>query len=370
VKADFVPLALRAPLVNGHHRTADEAEAAVYARLKPAMLAPQGLGILNTDGQVLLWVQVFDDDKSIAAFLDRAVERYASSPDATGDVVAHRYAKFPANRVDDLPMKTSSAGAPDRHAKGATCPARAQDKSLAPKGHLAATLVGRALTDQGALHPDTIRQEHYAQDHFSIPPKTQRAIALALEAGGERIALPDDLGRLVATSAHLGHIDVRPLFGTNRGTLSECEFVASPAGDGLWRLEGRTTVTAKLHVNGEGVHDVALRWTGFLATADGRIARLLLCGEGREKLVFENGVRDGDEASFLPGGRRIDQECGVRYGIVAVPGTNEESANDRLEKAMEGLHDAIRKQLEPLVRAGDIDAAEKLLLELRRRIEK
>src|SRR5439155_19372084 len=81
VNADFVPLALRAPLVNGANTLRDEDEKWLYQRINRAKLAPQGIGVLNSAGQVLVWTQMFDDDRSVLAFLDHARKRFGEKAD-------------------------------------------------------------------------------------------------------------------------------------------------------------------------------------------------------------------------------------------------------------------------------------------------
>ena len=48
-------------------------------RSKPA---PQGICVVNSAGKVLDWVLMFDDDKSVLAFLDHVSKRFAKYPDA------------------------------------------------------------------------------------------------------------------------------------------------------------------------------------------------------------------------------------------------------------------------------------------------
>ncbi len=332
VNDGFVALALKATLVNGVMRTDDAEEAELYARLKRCMLAPQGIGVLNGSGQVLAWVQMFDDQKQIAAFLDHAV---ALKPGIT-----ERYMSFPRNRMDDRDVDPPAAPA-ESHAKGARCPARAAAKGATAKGGVTARLYGRALDAHGKPVADTVRQEHYVQDQFSISRELQAAIAMSLEIG----RLPEDFGRLVATHAHLGHMDVRPLMEPNVGKLERADFKATKSGD-AWRLDGTTEVASKQRINGSGEHIVKLTWTGFATFDGGRMTRLVLHARGTERLLFENGSR-GPEAARLPGGRGIDQEGGVRYGIVGEPVSDEnavEGAGESIQEKMKRLGPAIERR--------------------------
>ena len=82
INSAFIPLALRAPLVNGPDAVRDEAEKWLYQRLNRAKLAPQGIAVLNSAGQVLSWVQMFDDDQSVLDFLDHGRKRFGENADA------------------------------------------------------------------------------------------------------------------------------------------------------------------------------------------------------------------------------------------------------------------------------------------------
>jgi len=55
-----------------------------------------------------------------------------------------------------------------------------------------------------------------------------------------------------------------------------------------------------------------------------RLTRLLLAARGTEKLkwgskAMKARAKTDDEVAFLPAGRFIDMECGVRYGIIGEP---------------------------------------------------
>ncbi len=372
VKSDFIALALRSPLVNEAKPAGDADEAELYKRIRRTMLAPQGIGILNSDGQVLVWVQMFESDKNVPEFLDHGVARFK---DGARD--AHCYMKFPSHKMEEIENTTSSAGAPRDHGKDRICPARGTAKSVAPKGYVVAELCGRALDKTGALESDTVRQENYVQDQFKVSPALQESIAKALADGRP---LPAEFGRLCATHAHLGHIDVNPLYEHNKGELKRAEFRAQKSGDGLWRVEGATEVAGEMRTNGSGEHTVALAWEGFIEMDGAQMKRLLLFARGTERLKFENGPRDkGDESAFLPGGRPIDKTCAVRYGVVGVPGTLDATADpsgsfrakmeklgplvDRRRKEggdLEPLHRLLQK-IEPLMKENRFAEAERIM---------
>ncbi|MBI3270826.1 MAG: hypothetical protein HYZ53_17620 [Planctomycetes bacterium] len=100
VNAECVPLTLRAPLVNGAQGAGADAEGRLYARLKRAMLAPQGIGILFPGGCVLAWVQMFDDSGKILRFLDDALPRNATMGVGAAHAVTERYLRFTSEKVE------------------------------------------------------------------------------------------------------------------------------------------------------------------------------------------------------------------------------------------------------------------------------
>jgi hypothetical protein len=352
VKADFVPLALRAPLVNGAQAMRDTDEKWLYQRINRAKIAPQGLCVLNSAGQVLAWVQMFDDDQSVLAFLDHGLKRFQEKADAKELVATERYMRFPSDKLEDLHDETKlprivAAG----HPKGRPCPSQ-QGKGNGSPGALVAQLVGRALDDQGKPVADVIRQEHYVEDQVSVSPEVQKALAQALaDAGTERVRLPEAFSKLFATHAHLGHIDVRPCMcmikdkAENKGEWKRCAFWARRAAPGketaLWRVEGESDVVSEVAINAPGVHNVKLTWNGFVEVQGNRLTRLVLAARGREKLQFAKDDHPltkvkKDEVAFLPAGRPIDVEGGVCYGILGEAAAEAEApaaAADPLEQA-------------------------------------
>jgi hypothetical protein len=329
VNADFIPLAVRATMANLIDPAGDEAEGLLYARLKRTQAAPQGICVLNAGGQVLDWVLTFDNDRSVLEFLDYSLKRFHENPDAIRRIAARRYMRFPTDQMPDVADDSTPVPITAVHAPGLPCPAASRGKSSAPPGAIAAELVGRALDSAGGLSTDTVNQEHYAEDHFSIPADVQGSIAAALSGTrAGRVRLPDSFGQLCATYAYLGHIDVRPLDNPRRGSgeLNRCEFwIERVSGKGPAHLEGQTEVTGDLAGGGGHSHQVRLSWEGFLDLDGNRITRLLLSAHGTERLKYggahplaEPG-RTLPEAAFLPGGRLVDLECGVRYGIIGTP---------------------------------------------------
>ena len=68
VNADFVPVALKAGLINN---PPDNDEGRLYREIGRSKILPQGVCVVNSAGKVLDWVFMFDDDKSVLDFLDR-----------------------------------------------------------------------------------------------------------------------------------------------------------------------------------------------------------------------------------------------------------------------------------------------------------
>jgi hypothetical protein len=335
INASFVPLALRAPSVNQPDSVPDKDERWLYQRINRVKLAPQGICVLNSAGQVLAWVQMFDDDKSVLDFLDHGLKRFRANADPKRLVATERYMSFPSARHKDFHDEAKlPAVIAEGHPPGKSCPAQS-GKEPVPAGSIRARLVGRALDEQGKPLADTVRQEHYVEDQFSVKPTMQRTLAKVLgSAGAGPVRLPDDFARLCAAHAHLGHIDVQPCLcmikdrAENKGEWKRCNFrarkVKAAGGTALWRVEGESEVVSEVAINGKGVHNVKLTWEGFIRMKGDRMVHLLLAARGREKLQFAKDDHPlkktkRDEVALLPAGRPIDQESGVRYGIIGEP---------------------------------------------------
>ena len=120
VNADFIPVALKAGLVN---RPPDDEEGLLYREIERSKPAPQGICVVNSAGKVLNWTLTFDDDKSVLAFFDHAKERFAKYPDAKKPVTAEVYEKFPSQKRQDLADSGKVLPVLDRHPDGKYCPA-------------------------------------------------------------------------------------------------------------------------------------------------------------------------------------------------------------------------------------------------------
>ena len=123
VNADFVPVALKAGLVND---PPDNDEGRLYREIGRSKILPQGICVVNSAGKVLDWVFMFDDDKSVFAFLDHARERFAKYTDANKPFSAERYMKFPSERLADIEDNGKVVPVVERHPEGTSCPGTPQ----------------------------------------------------------------------------------------------------------------------------------------------------------------------------------------------------------------------------------------------------
>jgi hypothetical protein len=323
VNADFVPVALKAALVNN---PPDDEEGLLYRELTRSMPAPQGIGVVNSAGKVLNWTLMFDDDKSLLAFFDHAKERFANFPDAKKPVAAEVYMKYPSQRHKDVQDNGTVLPALERHPDGKHCPA----KLPLPKGTVVVRLIGRALDRDGKPVTDSLRQENYIEDRFDIAVSTQKKLAQALAAAGNVPAkLPPEVARQWVRQAHMGVLDVRPIDnpsppGGSKGELKKCDFRATKIGYSKgttsWRVEGETEafIDEQMANGGPGdMHEVKLRWHGFIEMDGDRMTRIVLSASGKEKLKFQSARgKVESEVAILPGGHRIDTDCDVRFGLI------------------------------------------------------
>lgn len=386
----FIPLAARAPLVNGLQEAGNADEKRLYARLRRVMLAPQGIGVLDAEGRVLEWTQMFDDEASVLAFLEHALARETGKAPA-----AERYMHYPSEAQEEVAFEEDGDALAEAHPKGEACPAASARHGAGPAGALEVDLTGRALDAEGRLAGDTVRQESYVEDKFVIDAETQRAIAEAARGKG-RVRLPDAFGRLLALYAYLGHIDVRPLENPRKGEgeLTRCEMWGTME-EGTVRVEGDTDVRGSLAGGGGHEHAVALAWKGRLDVEGEHVTGLVLIGEGMERLRFDAEGHSvdarGGEETFLPAGRPVDIDTRVRYGLIGTPITAEqavapvEDRGAKLQRKMKAIGEGVQRwqrqgqdpapigrimqRFEPLVKAGKIDEAEAVLDEALRALD-
>jgi hypothetical protein len=189
------------------HQPSTEPERKLLQAIGKSGPAPQGIAVLNSDGQVLDWVLMFDDDPSVLKFLDHSLSRFAAHPDGAKPFETGRYQRFPTVKRDPVPAHTTPVPVL-AHGQGESCPA---DSRHAP-GTVIAKVLGRRVDRTGRPLPAEVNQEDYAQDRFVIPPELQARLAAVLQdAGTNRVQVPDALAELWVGYAYLGMLDVRPL---------------------------------------------------------------------------------------------------------------------------------------------------------------
>jgi hypothetical protein len=320
INADFVPVALSA-----FAALPEDDEGTALRSIYRSKVQPQGTCVLNSGGQVLAWVLMFDRKKSVLDFLDHGLERFRDHPDAKEPIMTERYMRFPSAKLEDMKDEAKPRPFAGRHAGAKHCPGA---PDVAP-GTVVARVIGRALGEDGKPSARPVNQEHLALDRFEVAPAMQEKLAEALaESGKGRTALPDAFVRLCMAHAFLGNKDSGPMTKVSVFTVvsdvKRAEFWARRVeGRGsLWRVTGETEVRGEGNRGDFGVrHEVKLTWEGYIEMAGKRLARLLLAARGEEKLKWGSGglkaqAKTVDEVAFLPSGRFIDMECGVRYGII------------------------------------------------------
>ncbi len=331
VNAEFVPVALKAGLINN---PPDNDEGRLYREIGRSKILPQGVCVVNSAGKVLDWVFMFDDDKSVLDFLDHAKKRFAEFPDATKPVPAERYKGFPSEKLANVDDGGKVMPMVERHREGESCPG----KPPVPEGTLLARVFGRALDTEGKPVADTVRQENYVEDRFSVPVVRQAGLAKALAAAGtNRFKIDGELARVLIGHAFLGELDLNPLGDLNGSKCEQmdCAFWAQKIGaDGsgaVWvRIDGESEVAG---VGGRGQnehgavwqHRVKLAWEGLIEMKGNQMTRLLLLARGTEKLTRGN---KNERSGRPPGGRAvfIDLDNSVRYGIIGEPVAAEEAS--------------------------------------------
>src|SRR5437016_13455665 len=103
------------------NRPPNNDEGLLYREIERSKPAPQGICIVNSAGKVLDWALMFDDDKSVLAFLDHSLRRFAAFPDATKPVAAERYMKFPSAKLEDIEDSGNVPTVADHHPEGKRC---------------------------------------------------------------------------------------------------------------------------------------------------------------------------------------------------------------------------------------------------------
>jgi hypothetical protein len=353
VNAEFVPVAVKAGLVNN---PPNDVEGALYREIGRSRPAPQGICVVNSAGKVLDWALMFDDDQCVLEFLDHCLKRFAAYPDATKSFPAQRYMRFPSQKLADVEDDLKIPVMVDGHGKAERCPAR---RAVAP-GTVVARLVGRALGSDGKPVADTACQANYVEDRFEVSLAVQQSLARSIvEAKGERFRLPDSFTRLLVSHAYLGQLDVTPLGDVpgskgDRGTF-DLWAKASNAGDNLIQVcfDGKSEAVGVPAAGQDGdgrlwQHEVRLGWQGIIEIRKDRIARFLVVASGSEKLRWGNrnwDLKSRADVGHLPGGHAIDLNCGVRYGIVGEPAPANETSTEPSAGSQPQFPDESRKPL-------------------------
>ena len=274
------------------------------------------MSVVNAGGQALAWAMNHNrEDKDILSFLDHGLELFRKDPDGKKPITTERYVHYPKKRLEDYKTEAASLPIPRGHPDKGGCPSWTQH----PKGTVVARVVGRALSKDGKPVAETVGQGNYIEDKFHITVRTQENLAKALgDARTDRVTLPLEVTREWVKHAFMGVLDVRPLDnqGRDKGDLKKCDFGAQKVGTGkgptLWRVEGESEVYIddKMRNWRPGdMHEVKLKWHGFIEIDENRMTRLVLSADGSEKLKFA---------------RLFDMACQVRFGIIGEPVTPDE----------------------------------------------
>jgi hypothetical protein len=340
VNERFIPVALKAAMVNNPPRGV---EGALYAEIGRSKPAPQGICTINSAGKVLTWALSFDDDKSILAFLDHVSDRYRQSPDANRPVTAERYRKFPSRKLADVRDNGRRVDVPQRHADSDRCPARPSLET----GTLVGRIIGRALGDDGKPVSDTVRQEHYMEARLQIAVTAQdQFYQVASLANGKRFRLPRQLTTALINPAFLGQLDVNPSGGVPGGQNERrtADFWAEQIDSGdrgtiRFRIEGASNVIGRADYSRSPrrdgrlwEHAVQLDWYGFIDVKDQHLIQVVMVANGKERLRWGNDrlLRSTESAvEHLMAGHPIDLKCAVRYGIFAQPCSADEVVGRR-----------------------------------------
>ena len=340
INEEFIPVALKAALVNNPPRGV---EGELYAEIGRSKPAPQGICTVNSNGKVLTWALSFDDDASILKFLDHVVSRYKKAPDAQKPVIAERFMTFPGRKLSDVKDTGKRIMIPAQHAKHDRCPA----KPALEKGTLVGRIIGRPLDDNGKPVTETLRQEDYMEARLEIPVTHQQQLAVAVkQSDGKRFQIPDEFARSMVSHAFLGQLDVNPMGGVpgSRNDSRRWEFTGQRIDSGQpeivrVRIEGESNVKGGQDTGRNPrkdgrvwEHRVTLKWQGYADVKDNRIMQLVMIANGYEQLRWGNArfnFLGKSDASHLMAGHPIDLEGAVRYGLVAKPCSADEVGKRR-----------------------------------------
>ena len=340
INADFVPVTLS--MLAFQAQTEDD-EGKLLQSIYRSKVQPQGTCVLNSGGQVLEWVIMYDKNQSVLDFLDHGLQRFRDHPDAKQAIMTERYFRFTSDQQADMKDEAKLQPIAERHEAGRHCPGWVG----LPRGTIVAKVIGRALDKDGKLSARTVNQEDLALDRFEVSPALQERLAKALADGGAgRRRLPEDFARLCMAHAFLGNKDAGPMSKVSVSAavsdVKQCEFSAQKVegSTSLWRVEGQTEVIgAGGSRRSFGYrNEVKLVWEGFIEMDGKRMTRFLLAACGTEKFQYgsdglQAAAKIRDEVALLTAGRYINMECGVRYGILGEPAAANE-VKDLVEGAV------------------------------------
>jgi len=330
VNNEFIPVALKAGLVNNPPQGI---EGELYAEISRTKPAPQGICTVNSDGKVLTWALSFDDDASILKFLDHVQSRYKQALDSQKPVIAERFMTFPGRKLSNVKDTGKRIKFPTQHAKHDRCPA----KPALEKGTLVGRIIGRPLDENGKPVSQTVRQEDYMEARLEIPVAPQEQLAAAIKrSDGKQFQIPNEFARSIITHAFLGQLDVNPLGGVpgsrndrRRWTFTGQTVDSGQPGVARIRLAGESDVEGGRDTGRNPTRDgrlwehrVTLKWQGFADVKENRVIQLVMVANGDERLRWGNARFNHlgkSDASHLMAGHPIDLKCNVRYGLIAKP---------------------------------------------------
>ena len=332
VNENFIPVALKAAMINNPPRGP---EGALYAELSRSKPLPQGICTANSVGRVIAWTVAFEDESSILKFLDHVVDRYKSGG-TDEQLSAERYRRFPTQRLPDMKATTRPPTVPSGHTSNDVCPAN----PVVEPGTLVGRIIGRPLDAQGNPIPQTLRQEEYMEARIELSPDEQKELLRAIgKSNGERIEIDKRFATALVHSAYLGLLDADP-----SGRLPQTEnqhtsmsFWAQKidtkddnAGTVRIRIEGESDIAgassnqaAARRGGRDWQHRVKLRWQGFASLKNNRFSEIVMTAIGNERLVWQanrENITEKDEIQQLLGGHPINLDAPVRYGLWANSG--------------------------------------------------
>ena len=343
VNEEFIPVALKARMVNNPPRGI---EGNLYAEIGRSKPAPQGICTVNSAGKVLTWALTFDDDASILKFLDHVASRYKKTPDAKEPVVAERYMRFPSRKMPDVEDTSRLLKIPEQHAESDRCPGI----PAVAKGTLVGRIIGRPLDKQGKPITDTTRQEEYMEARFEVSIAEQKRLVTAIkQANDKRFQIPDAFTRSLVSPAFLGQLDANPLGGVpgSQNDSRHWKFTGQTIDSGdkeiiRVRIEGESNVKggrdmrAKPRKEGRlWEHRVTLKWQGYADVKENRIVQLIMVANGDEQFRWGNeryDFRGAPAATHLMAGHKIDLDTKVRYGLIAKPAASDEEVESDLRR--------------------------------------